>query len=210
MHYISAVITPDSAADPSDGPPTEPADKRPVETATHQASDPTSVPGRWQGLFDLLATIDTDIEALYGDQGVHGVRPRFAFPLIRLAHTGPLTIRELAESLNRTHSAMSQTVAAMRHEGLVQSRPGTDARTRAIALTPRGQELVPLLEAEWRATETAVAELDDEVPHSLSAVARELALALERRPMRVRLQDHLQPPTVRAPVRGPDPSTPPS
>ena len=57
------------------------------------------------------------IESLYAERGIQGVRPRFAYPLIRLAHTGPLTIRELADSLDRSHSAMSQTITAMRAAG---------------------------------------------------------------------------------------------
>jgi DNA-binding MarR family transcriptional regulator len=155
------------------------------------SSDPTSEPDRWKPLHDLLAALDAEIEEVYIARGIHGVRPRFAYPLIRLAHTGPLTIRELAASLDRSHSAMSQTLAAMRREGLVESEPGPDARTRRIALTDRGRSLVPFLEAEWRATEAAVAGLDDEVPHPLSAVVETLERALERRPMRERILDNL-------------------
>lgn len=153
--------------------------------------DPTAQPGRWRPLNRLLAALDAEIAEVYAARGVHGVRPRFAYPLIRLAHAGPLTIRELAASLDRSHSAMSQTLASMRREGLVDSAPGPDARTRRITLTERGRSLVPFLEAEWRATEQAVAELDDEVPHALSAVVAELERALERRPMRARILDHL-------------------
>jgi DNA-binding MarR family transcriptional regulator len=153
--------------------------------------DPTASAGRWDALHALLADIDSQIESLYTERGIEGVRPRFAYPLIRLAHTGPLTIRELAESLGRSHSAMSQTITAMRREGLVDSEPGADARTRRITLTERSRALIPFLEAEWRATETAVAELDDEVSHPLSAVVAELARALERRPMRDRIGSHL-------------------
>ncbi|MDP9870002.1 MULTISPECIES: MarR family winged helix-turn-helix transcriptional regulator [Streptosporangium] len=156
--------------------------------------DPTASPGRWQALHLLLAAMDAQIESVYTERGIEGVRPRFAYPLIRLAHTGPLTIRELADSLDRSHSAMSQTLAAMRREGLVDSELGTDARTRRITLTDRGRALVPFLEAEWRATEAAVAELDDEIPHALSAVVTELQRALERRPMRDRIVAHLDEP----------------
>ncbi|MEU8120466.1 MarR family transcriptional regulator [Spirillospora sp. NPDC049024] len=165
------------------------------------SSDPTAAPGRWSGLFALLAGIDAQIESLYTERGIRGVRPRFAYPLIRLAHTGPLTIRELAESLDRSHSAMSQTIAAMRREGLVDSEPGADARTRRVTLTDRGRGLVPFLEAEWRATEAAVAELDDEVPHPLSGVVAELERALARRPMRDRILSRLEAPP-------PDPAPP--
>ena len=146
--------------------------------------DPTTVPGRWDSLHAVLRRLDDEIETVYADRGIVGVRPRFVYPLIRLAHTGPLTIRELAVSLGRTHSAMSQTVTAMRREGLVETAPGADARTRRVALTARSRELVPLLEAEWRATEESVPENDAELPHALTAAAVVRARALARRPPR--------------------------
>ncbi|UNS99964.1 MarR family transcriptional regulator [Streptomyces tubbatahanensis] len=153
--------------------------------------DPTTVPDPWQALHELLAAMDAEIEQVYLARGIEGVRPRFASPLVRLAHTGPLTIRELAESLGRSHSAISQTVAAMRREDLVTSEAGPDARTRRIDLTERGRSLVPFMEAEWRATHAAVAELDAELPHPLTTVAEELRRALAHRSMRQRVLGHL-------------------
>ncbi len=135
--------------------------------------------------------MDAEVEQVYVARGIEGVRPRFAYPMIRLAHTGPLTIRQLAKSLDRSHSAISQTIAAMRKEGLVSSEPGPDARTRRIDLTERGRALVPFLEAEWRATHTTVAELDAEIPYPLTTVVEDLRRALERRSMRERVLGHL-------------------
>ncbi|MFD4711199.1 MarR family winged helix-turn-helix transcriptional regulator [Streptomyces sp. NPDC058430] len=156
--------------------------------------DPTMLPDPWQSLHQLLAAMDAEIEQVYVERGIKGVRPRFAYPLIRLAHTGPLTIRELAESLNRSHSAISQTIAAMRKEDLVTSEPGPDARTRRINLTERGRSLVPFLEAEWRATHATVAELDGEIPYAMTAVVEEVRRALEHRSMRERILHHLTEP----------------
>jgi DNA-binding MarR family transcriptional regulator len=154
------------------------------------SSDPTRSRDRWQPLRELLAEVEAEIENVYKARGLHDVRPRYVYPLIRLAHTGPLTIRELAESLGRTHSAISQTLAGMRREGLIDSGPGEDARTRRITLTERGRSLVPFLEAEWRATEQAVAQLDDEVmPHSLSRAVIATTEALRRRSMKERISD---------------------
>ncbi|MEV6699414.1 MarR family transcriptional regulator [Streptomyces sp. NBC_00056] len=158
------------------------------------STDPTALPDPWQSLHQLLAAMDAEIEQVYVERGIKGVRPRFAYPLIRLAHTGPLTIRELAESLNRSHSAISQTIAAMRKEDLVTSEPGPDARTRRINLTERGRSLVPFLEAEWRATHATVAELDGEIPHAMTAVVEEVRRALEHRSMRERILHHLTEP----------------
>jgi DNA-binding MarR family transcriptional regulator len=135
--------------------------------------------------------MDRDIAALYDDAGVRGFRPRFSPALIRLARHGPMTIRELADAVDVTHSAMSQTVASMRRSALVGSAPTTDGRTRAVRLTPKARQLVPFLEAEWRATERSLLELEEEIPYPLTRVVRDIEQALDRRSFGDRLRQHL-------------------
>ncbi|GAA1177756.1 hypothetical protein GCM10009584_19110 [Ornithinimicrobium humiphilum] len=156
-------------------------------------SDPTRVPGRLDLLFATLRGLDEAITTLYAERGESRVRQRFVWPMLRLAHEGPMTIVELARSLGLTHSAVSQTVASMRSAGLVTSKPATegDRRTRRVGLTDAGRALVPLLEAEWRATEAAIRELDDELEHPLSLAAGDLVAALQRRPFLDRIAAHL-------------------
>ena len=139
----------------------------------------------------LFRSMDSDIARIYADRDVTGITPRHALPLIRLAHSGPMTIRQMSSTLGVTHSAASQTVSALRAAGYVRTKPGADARTRTIGLTPRGRALIPLLEAEWRATEAAIAELEAEIPYPLSRVARDLEDALSRRPFHARVSEHL-------------------
>jgi DNA-binding MarR family transcriptional regulator len=142
--------------------------------------DPTEQ-SRWRPFHLVVRQMDIDIGRIYEEREVAGVTPRHVMPLIRLAHVGSMTIRELASVLGVTHSAASQTVAALSRAGYVRSKPGSDARTRTIALTARGRALIPLLEAEWRATEAAIAELEAEIPYPLSQLARDLEVALSRR-----------------------------
>ncbi len=153
-------------------------------------SDPTRH-SHLKPLMDLLRHMDDDIASLYAERGV-SVRTRFSIVLIRLRHRGPLTVRELAREIDVTHSAMSQTVAALRRQGMVASAPGSDARTRTVSLTDRGRETVPFLEAEWRATEASMAELEAELPYPLSGVVSDMAEALRRRSFRDRIVAHLQ------------------
>lgn len=141
-------------------------------------------------LMDLLRHMDDDIAGLYAERGVT-VRTRFSIVLIRLWHRGPLTVRELAHEIDVTHSAMSQTVAALRRQGMVESAPGSDARTRTVSLTGRGRETVPFLEAEWRATEASWAELEAELPYPLARVVADIADALRRRSFRDRIVANL-------------------
>lgn len=152
--------------------------------------DPTQ-DGRLRLLFQVLREMDAAIVEVYRARGQGQVRSRFALPLARLSRQGPLTITALAEQADLTHSAMSQTVSQMRSAGLVQTRAGADGRTREVVLTPAGQDLVPLAEAEWRATEAAIAELEGELPYALSRIAEDVAAALGRRSFAERLADHL-------------------
>jgi DNA-binding MarR family transcriptional regulator len=147
----------------------------------------------WRNVHAVLAAMDADIASLYTEAGIDGVRTRFVGPLIDLHRFGPMTIRELADRRRVSHSAMSQTGAAMRAAGLVEpaGEPGADARTRRIQLTARSRELAPFLEAEWRATEQTVRELDAELPYSLSRLADDLTALLERRSFADRLRANL-------------------
>lgn len=145
-------------------------------------------------LKELLAAMDADIGRLYAERGVVGVRPRFSMALIRLHHRGPMTVTQLAEQIDVTHSAMSQTVAAMRRDGLVESSPGDDARTREVALTADGRALVPFLEAEWRATERALAALEAELPYALTRLVEDVTAALRRRSFLDRIKHELDRP----------------
>ncbi len=144
----------------------------------------------WSDVHRLLGELDRDIAALYTDAGIEGVRTRFVGPLIALGRSGPQTIRELAGRRGVSHSAMSQTVTAMRQAGLVESAPGTDGRTRLVQLTDRAHEILPFMEAEWRATEATTRALDAELPYSLTQVVADLRAALGRRSFADRLQDN--------------------
>ncbi|WP_250038004.1 MarR family transcriptional regulator [Paractinoplanes maris] len=142
----------------------------------------------WSDLHALLAELDRDIAALYTEAGIEGMRTRFVGPLIALHRFGPMTIRELAGRRGVSHSAMSQTAAAMARAGFVEGTVGGDARTRPIDLTARAREIMPFLVAEWRATEAAVRQLDAELPYSLTQVTEDLRGLLAARSFTERLR----------------------
>jgi DNA-binding MarR family transcriptional regulator len=143
-------------------------------------------------LYAVLREFDRGIEEAYASLGVEGVRPRFSMALMFLDLAGPMTIRRLATECGVTHSAMSQSVTEMRKAGLVESVPGTDARSRVVSLTPRGRDVVPILRGEWDATEAALGELEEELPYPPSRMATDLAHALERRAFSERLLAQLR------------------
>jgi DNA-binding MarR family transcriptional regulator len=150
-----------------------------------------ALPSRWRGMRDIFDRMEAAITEVYAELHIVGVRPRFSMAIIFL-EGGPLSIRELAREVNVTHSAMSQTVTAMRKDGLIRSAPGADARNRMIELTPAGRALIEPLRREWYATEAVLAELDAEVPYELGQLITDLRVALDRRTFTERLRAQLQ------------------
>ncbi len=157
--------------------------------ATH-AADPTEQ-SLWRPLRLLQEAMDADIARIYAESSVGGLKPSFVMELLRLNARGPMTITELAESVQRTHSATSQKVSAMRAAGLVRTTAGSDARTKKVTLTAKARRIIGQLAAEWRATEAAVAEIEAEIPYPLSRVVTDIEQALRRRSFHGRIIDRL-------------------
>jgi DNA-binding MarR family transcriptional regulator len=154
------------------------------------ASDPT-VHSRWRPLRLLLEAMDADIARLYAEAQIDGLKPSWVLELLRLHAQGPMTIAELARSVERTHSAMSQKVAAMRTAGWVRTSAGTDARSKTVALTVKASRIVGRLAAEWRATEAAIAEIEAEIPYPLSQAVTDIEEALRRKSFHDRIAEKL-------------------
>ena len=152
--------------------------------------DPTQQ-SMWRPLRLLLAAMDADIARIYAEAQITGLTPSMVMELLKLHAHGPMTITELAESVQRTHSATSQKVAAMRAVGLVRTTTGADARTRKITLTPKARRIVGKLAAEWRATEAAVADIENEIPYPLSQVVTDIEAALRRKSFHDRITEKL-------------------
>jgi DNA-binding MarR family transcriptional regulator len=144
----------------------------------------------------LLEQIDGDVATIYRDLDLADYRPRFS-PIVRtLVAQGPLSVRALADAVGVTHSAASQTVAQLTKAGFATQQPSrTDARQRVVHLTPRTEALLPLIEAEWKATTTAMTALDEELSVPLETLLAELQAALTRRPMHARISDHFTKPS---------------
>ena len=152
--------------------------------------DPTEE-SRWRPVFRVLSGIDDEIARVYAENGIPDLKPTWAMEIIRLYVRGPMTIAELARSVERTHSAMSQKVAAMRAAGWLETSPGPDARSKKVTLTPKAERIAAKLAAEWRATEASITELEAEIPYPLTRVADDIAAALARKSFHDRITEKL-------------------
>jgi DNA-binding MarR family transcriptional regulator len=146
-------------------------------------------PGLGTRLRVLLEEMDADVGLALSDLGLRDYRTRYSVVVRLLAADGPSSIGHIATALGVTHSGASQTVAEMERRGLLELRPGTDARQRLVRLTAKTKRLLPAINAEWDATDAASAALDAELPYSISTLIDDLAAALERRRFRVRIAD---------------------
>ena len=152
--------------------------------------DPTQH-SRWRPLRLLQGAMDADIAKVYAEARIEGLKPSFVLELLRLHASGPMTITELARSVQHTHSGTSQKVAAMRAAGWVRTTAGADARTKRVALTAKAARIVGRLAAEWRATEAAVTEIEAEIPYPLSQVVTDIEEALRRKSFHDRIAEKL-------------------
>jgi DNA-binding MarR family transcriptional regulator len=158
--------------------------------ARSQEPDPTEQ-SRWRGLRLLQPAMDAEIAQLYTEAQIEGMKPSFVLEVLRLNARGPMTITELAQSVQRTHSATSQKVAAMRSAGLVRTMPGPDARSKKVALTTKAKQMVGRLAAEWRATEAAIDEIETEIPYPLSRAVKDIEEALQQKSFHDRIAEKL-------------------
>lgn len=73
--------------------------------------------------------------------------------LRKLARLGPLSINELAGAMVMEHTAMGRALRPLERDGLIAVGAGRDRRTRALRLTPIGEERLAAAEARWRAAQ---------------------------------------------------------
>ena len=137
----------------------------------------------------LVELLDGAVEASYVEAGLN-YRPRYTPVMRALVVHEPLTIGEIATQVGITQPAATQTVSLMVKEGLLETGAGErDARQKLVRLSAAGREMVPTLQACWKATATAANELDAELPYALSQVLDEAIRALEARPFGQRIRE---------------------
>lgn len=145
----------------------------------------------WRPVWGLLYAMDREIGRVYAESGIPDLKPVWVIVILRLRAKGPMTIADLARSLDNTHSALSQKVAAMRAAGWVETTPGPDARSKKVSLTPKAEAIAGRLAAEWRATEASIAEIEAEIPYPLTRAAADIAAVLARKSFHDRIAEKL-------------------
>ena len=176
---------------PAAAPVAGPRSDEPMSAKAGARPDDPTEKSLWRPVFKLLSDLDEEIARVYADQGIEDLKPAWVYEIVRLHVRGPMTIADLARSVGRTHSALSQKVAAMRAAGWLDTAKGADARSKLVALTPKAERVADLLAAEWHATEEAITEIEAELPYPLTRVADDIRAVLARKSFHDRITDRL-------------------
>ena len=89
-----------------------------------------------------------------------------------LSHKKEISIKEISDELNVSHSAISQLVSSLQQKGLIKSVTSKkDARHKAITFTAKGEKLLQKIKPVWNALQKAMEELTDQKADSKKILA---------------------------------------
>lgn len=96
--------------------------------------------------------------------------------------TGPMTVGQLAETCGTSQPGITRTLGQLRGLGMVTDSPGEDQRSRAVALSPAGEDAVRVIAREvWprvgMAAQQVLSQLDGDFLLQLSKIEAALAEA---------------------------------
>ena len=99
----------------------------------------------------------------------------------RLKRVGPMTMKQLAESMRMQRTTLVRTIQPLRRNGLVSSETlGVDVRALSIALTAAGEERLQAGRKHWYA---AQAEFEDRFGEQRAAALRTELFAITKDPV---------------------------
>jgi len=83
------------------------------------------------------------------------------FPVFYLlSQKQEVSIKEIAEDLNVSHSAISQLISSLQQKGFIKSVVSKeDARHKVITFTAKGEKLLEKIQPVWKALQEAMDEL---------------------------------------------------
>jgi DNA-binding MarR family transcriptional regulator len=153
-------------------------------------NDPTER-SRWGAMRLLWAVMTADVDRVYIDAELCGLEDQLVMELVRLHTCGPMTVSDLARSVERSPAKVSRKVTAMEAADLVTTTAAADDLARTVAVTAKTKRLVDRLIAEWEATESTIAEVEAETPYPLSRAFADLETVLQRKSFHDRILEKL-------------------
>ena len=107
-----------------------------------------------------------------------GLRVSQATVLVVLYLSGGQTINEMAEKLELDRTTLTRNLKPLAQQGLLTIAPGSDQRTRVVALTPKGEAALLKVLPLWEQTQSYMVEGIGEANASLLLTQLSEATAL--------------------------------
>lgn len=143
----------------------------------------------------LSETFLADINKVYQQHNIQFDAAWFPVFFI-LSKQDSVSIRQIAEELETSHSAASQLTTKLQEKGLLKSIISkADARMKMISLTPKGQKLLQQVQPIWTAMQAAMDELlqhSAETQQLMTAISQ-TEQAFQQQSIFERIEKHLQP-----------------
>lgn len=111
-----------------------------------------------------------------------------------LSQKKEVSIREISNELNISHSAASQLVSGLQEKGLIRSAVSKiDARHKVVKFTAKGEKLLQRIEPVWNALQKAMEELTGEGINSKKILdgLTEMEKNMDSKSLLERIENHL-------------------
>ena len=103
-----------------------------------------------------------EVNKVYQEQGINFDASWFPVFYL-LSENPPVSIREISNTLQVSHSAVSQLISNLRRRNLVDSAvSGNDARRQVVRLSADGQELLHRIKPIWDAISSVFVQLQNQ------------------------------------------------
>ncbi|WP_231389456.1 MarR family winged helix-turn-helix transcriptional regulator [Dickeya chrysanthemi] len=135
----------------------------------------------------LTELVDSGSEKTYPNLPVN-YRSRYT-PVLRAIISGATTVSEITSVTFLTQGAVSQTVALMEQDGILERENLTDGRKSALRLTPQGCAALSDLKFHWQSIFLSVDRLEKETGVPLMQFLEKAIKALEMRPIEERIRE---------------------
>ncbi|WP_318386735.1 MarR family transcriptional regulator [Enterobacter sp.] len=145
------------------------------------------VHGFGEMLRHLSELVDKGSEKTYPDLPVN-YRSRYT-PVLRAIVAGATTVSEIKSMSFLTQGAVSQTVALMEQDGIIEREPMKDGRKNALQLTLDGRIALSRLELHWQAIFLSVSWLDKRDKCSLMEALERRINALSKKSVEERIRE---------------------
>lgn len=119
--------------------------------------------------------------------------PRWFTVFYLLQKQSPLGITEISQMLGISQPAVSQVAEAMVKKGLVKIiKEKKDTRKKLLALSAKGESLIPVLKPVWESFEEATKELFNAIGYDMIFIIDKIERALDNKDMFTRISEKIK------------------